>query len=73
MSKKKIKKKYWVARDKTSNELYAYLIEPERKTIFFSSLGHRYFKIPDTYECLFDDVTWENSPKIIKVKIKRNK
>lgn len=70
MAKKKIKKKYWVARDKSTNYLYAYTQEPERKINFFSG-HHGYLKIDDEYTCLFQDVTWENSPKLIRVKVKR--
>ena len=73
MSKKKIKKYYWVARDKSTNRLYAYLTEPIRKPTFFTAANSKYLSIQDTYNVLFEDVTWENSPKLIKIKIKKKK
>lgn len=67
-----MKKKYWIARDKTTNSLFAYVEPPIKKNGYFLSYAG-YMKIDEKYGHLFEHITWENSPKMIKVKCKNKK
>ena len=59
----KIKKAYWVARDK-SGLLCVFNCKPIRHANVYirSGMDSRYNVIKSEYEMLFKHVTWENSP-----------
>lgn len=58
--------KLWIARD-SDNELYIYNGKPTRKKEYFNSpsIGD-YFRVDDN---LFPEVTWENSPQKVELKL----
>lgn len=68
MKDSRIRKNYWVARDK-SGLLCAFNAEPiiHEDVFIRSSMKSMYIAIPEEYEILFGFVTWENSP--IKITI----
>lgn len=56
----------WIARDK-NEELCLYLSEPiKHKSTFNSRFGEGYFVLSKEE---FPEITWENSPKQVKLKI----
>lgn len=56
----------WVARDK-NGDLCLYFSEPiQDDTLFDSRFGEGYFLLPIEE---FPEVTWENSPKQVELKI----
>lgn len=61
--------KYWIARDK-DNTLKLYTMEPARMPLFkpkyFAVEDHNYLVLDSN---LYPDVTWENSPRKVKIEL----
>ena len=68
MKDSRIRKNYWVARDK-NGLLCAFNAKPiiHENVFIRSGMGSMYIVIPEEYKILFGFVTWENSP--IKITI----
>lgn len=67
--------KLWIARDKDSNGLWAYKSKPVRNNLlkYFTSNEDNPFDDPIMlYYELFPEVTWENSPQQIELKLANN-
>lgn len=61
--------KLWIARDK-DNTLKAYTVIPAKMPLFkakyFAVEDHNYLELDNS---LFPEVTWENSPKQVKIEL----
>lgn len=58
--------KYWIARDRNGQLFVFYKIKPIRHHSFFSNSSPYWKMLPPD---LFPQVTWENSPKKVELKI----
>ena len=56
----------WIARDK-NGDIFLYEMKPIRKAEHFARCG-RCIEVFNPY--LFPEVTWENSPKKVEIKLK---
>lgn len=61
--------KLWIARDKNGS-LFLYNKKPTKLTDMFISGGHGFHTIIDSE--LFPEVTWENSPQQVELKLIKN-